>query len=1057
MTRCLLSLILRGFLLSCLFLVTQHSLVSTVHAQSSTATLSGTVRDPNNATIPGAHIAVTNTATGLKREATTNSAGMFTISLLPPSTYTVLVENPGFTPAEIKDVVLNVNDNVALNIQLKIGQVGASIDVKDEAPLINESSSVGTVVDRHFVANLPLNGRSFQSLIELTPGVVMTSATGGEQGQFSVNGQRANANYFTVDGVSANVGASAGPLGQSAGGTLPGLSASGGTNNLVSVDALQEFSIQTSTYAPEFGRSPGAQVSIVTRSGTNDFRGSVFEYFRDEALDANDWFNNSRALPKPPLRQHNFGGVIGGPLILPRFGEGGPSFISGENRTFFFFSYEGLRLQQPKTLITVLPSAATRKNAPIQLQPILNAFPVTTGPDLGNGLAEYAATFSDPTSLDATSLRLDHRANDNLTFFGRYNDAPSSTRTRGLIGSANNITDAQFKTQTLTVGTSWLISPEMNNDLRVNWSKNNAGSVLSLDNFGGAVPAPNPLLFPVTGTPADSLFTFIILGPNIGYGVGTNSTNAQRQFNVVDNLSIITGSHQLKFGVDYRSLTPTFGSRKSDLQVLFNGTAGISTGTTLQVSATGREAFSFSFTNFSAFAQDTWKLNPRLTFTYGLRWEVNPAPKGRDGKELLTVNSLANLPQLALAPAGTPLWKTTYDNFAPRVGISYQLTQTSGRETVIRGGFGVFHDTGAGQIGDSVVFAPYVRSRSTAGASFPLVNTSIAVPPAFSLNPPFSTFYTTDPDLKLPYTYQWNLAVERSLGANQTVTASYVAAAGRRLLRQDVVRNPNASFSTVRVTRNTATSDYHSLQVQFQRRLTQGFQALGSYTWSHSIDTASNDSSLNASLTLVDVRGERAASSFDVRHSFVGAVTYNLPKPELGLFGNAITRDWSIDAIFRTRTATPVDVIAGRDVASSGVTTAWRPDLVTGVPLYIESPSLPGGRAINKAAFFVPVGRQGSLGRNALRGFGVSQVDLALRRQVNLTETVNIQFRAEFFNLFNHPNFALPTNTLTNAFFGQPTQMLGRSMGAGGISGGFNPLYQIGGPRSTQLALKLQF
>lgn len=1030
---------------------------SAAFGQSNFATLSGTVIDANGASVPGASVTLTDTGKGFERKIATNNEGLFTLPLLSPSNYTLTVNREGFAPAEIQNIILNVNDQRSLRIELKVGQVGAAVEVTTEASLIDDSPAVGTVVDRTFVANLPLNGRSFQSLIALTPGVVLTAATGGEQGQFSVNGQRANANYFTVDGVSANVGASAGPLGQSAGGTLPGLSASGGTNNLVSVDALQEFSIQTSTYAPEFGRQPGGQISIVTRSGTNDFRGSVFEYFRNDALDANDWFNNSRRLPKPPLRQHNFGGVIGGPLSFPRFGEGGPAFYRGKDRTFFFFSHEGLRLEQPKTLISALPNHATRLNAPIALQPILNAFPLTTGPDLGNGLAEYAATFSDPTTLDATSFRLDHKISDNIALFGRYNHAPSSTRTRGLIGSANNITDAEFKTQTLTIGSSWIINPSISNDLRVNWSRNVAGSVLTLDTFGGAVPAPNNLIFPVTGTPENSLFTFIILGPNVGYGVGTNSVNVQRQFNVVDNLSIIAGSHQLKLGVDYRSITPTFGSRESDLQALFNGTAGLSTGTTLQVSATGREAFSFSFTNISAYAQDTWKINPRLTLTYGLRWEVNPAPKGREGKELYTVNSLNNLSQIALAPPGTPLWETTYGNFAPRVGVSFQLSQAPGRETVIRGGFGLFHDTGAGQIGDSVVFAPYVRSRSTPGAAFPLVNPSIAVPPPFNPNPPFGTFYTTDPELRLPYTYQWNFAVEQSLGARQTVTASYVAAAGRKLLRQDVVRNPNASFSTLRVTRNTADSDYHSLQAQFQRRLTQGLQALASYTWAHSIDTASNDSSLNASLTLVDVRGERASSSFDVRHSFVGAVTYNIPKLNLGSLGNAIAGNWSIDAIFRARTATPVDVIAGRDVASSGVTSAWRPDLVPGVPLYIEGPSFPGGRAINRAAFFVPVARQGTLGRNALRGFGLRQIDLAVRRQFNLTETMNLQFRAEFFNLFNHPNFANPNNTLTSPFFGQSTQMLGRGMGAGGISGGFNPLYQIGGPRSAQLALKFQF
>ncbi|MGH9944983.1 MAG: carboxypeptidase regulatory-like domain-containing protein, partial [Pyrinomonadaceae bacterium] len=478
---------LRLFLLFALCL----SPFALARAQSATATLSGTITDERGAVVPGATVTATSPATGLQRQATTSGDGTFSIPLLPPAAYTLLVEQQGFATAKLDDVILNVNDNRTLNIQLKVGQIGGeTVTVSADANAIQETPEVATIVDRQFVANLPLNGRSFQSLIELTPGVVVTPATGGEQGQFSVNGQRANTNYFTVDGVSANVGASAGPLGQSGSGSLPGLSASGGTNNLVSVDALQEFNIQTSTYAPEFGRSPGAQVSIVTRSGTNDFHGSVFEYLRNDALDANDWFNNSRRLPKPPLRQNDFGGVLGGPLYLPRFGEGGPTFNSGKNRSFFFFSYEGLRLLQPQTLITPLPSEATRRSAPTQLQPILNAFPRPNGPDLGGGLAEFSATYSDPTTLNATSIRLDHRVSDNLTFFGRYNYAPSSTRTRGLIGSANNITDAQFKTQTLTGGVTWIVTPRISNDLRLNWSKNEAGSVLTLDDFGGAIPPP---------------------------------------------------------------------------------------------------------------------------------------------------------------------------------------------------------------------------------------------------------------------------------------------------------------------------------------------------------------------------------------------------------------------------------------------------------------------------------------------------------------------------------------------------------------------------------------
>jgi hypothetical protein len=262
--------------------------------------------------------------------------------------------------------MLNVSDQLALKLQLQVGQISESVTIQGSSLIQTESPAVGTVINRQFVANLPLNGRSIQALIELTPGTVLTKG----EGQFSINGQRDNANYFSGDGVGTNVGTRPFPsLGQAAGGTLPAFSALGGTNNLVSVDALQEFRIETSTYAAESGRTPGGQVAIVTRAGTNRFRGTIFDYFRNDALDANDWFANSGGLKKPPLRQNDFGGVVGGPI--------------SKDRTFFFFSYEGLRLRQPQVGITPVPSTQARQAAPAPIKPLLNAFPVANGKRAG--------------------------------------------------------------------------------------------------------------------------------------------------------------------------------------------------------------------------------------------------------------------------------------------------------------------------------------------------------------------------------------------------------------------------------------------------------------------------------------------------------------------------------------------------------------------------------------------------------------------------------------------------------------------------------------------------
>src|SRR2546429_4411860 len=287
-----------------------------IHAQSASATLSGTVSDEAGAVIPSVNITVLNLSTALQRHAATDDRGSYVIPLLPPGRYNLTAERSGFTPVEIRNVVLDTGDQLALRIKLKVGEIGASVTIIEDPSSMQESAANGTVINRHFVENLPLNGRSFQSLFELTPGIVLTRASFNEQGQFSVNGQRANANYFMVDGVSANIGGSAGAApGQSAAGSLPAPPALGSTSNLVAVGAPEEFRILTSNYAPEFGRTPGAQISIISRSGGNDFHGSVFDYFRNDALDASDWFANSKGLKRPAIRQHDFGGVAGGPLI----------------------------------------------------------------------------------------------------------------------------------------------------------------------------------------------------------------------------------------------------------------------------------------------------------------------------------------------------------------------------------------------------------------------------------------------------------------------------------------------------------------------------------------------------------------------------------------------------------------------------------------------------------------------------------------------------------------------------------------------------------------------
>jgi hypothetical protein len=1029
-----------------------------LRAQSTSASLGGRITDPSRAAIGDAKIAAISAETNVRYETTSNGSGEYYLTNLPPGPYRIEIEKPGFKKLIKPDVILHVQDALEIDFDMTVGSASETITVEAGAPLVNtESAAVSTVVDRTFVENLPLNGRSFQTLIMLTPGVVVTATAFDDQGQFSVNGQRADANYFTVDGVSANFGVTGYfPLVQSAGGALPALSASGGTNSLVSVDAMQEFRIQTSSFAPEFGRTPGGQISVVTRSGTNAFHGTLFEYFRNDVLDARDWFVNFNHLAKPAERQNDFGGVVGGPVL--------------KDRTFFFLSYEGLRLRQPATHETVVPDAASRQQAQMTLPamlPYLNAYPVANGAAVGPGLAQFNAGYSDPSSLDAYSVRVDHVVNSKMSLFGRYNYSPSSLDQRGpSFGSGVVLSDtesASFSVQTFTVGLAEIVTPKISNEVRANYSNDRVGTKFALDHFGGAVPPPDSLLFPSGFSSTNAVFAFFIGG--IGeFGTGKQATDEQRQVNLVDNLSLTNGSHQMKLGVDYRWLSPFTSPFAYEQFAEFSGMTaspgGALSGTASIAETVATQSNSLLSHNLSFYGQDTWKITPRLTLTYGLRWDINPPLKGKNlANDPFTVVGLNDPATMTLAPRGTSLYQTTYGNVAPRLGLAYQLRGGSNFGTILRTGFGTLYDLGSGSLGGVSSFFPYSANKIISPAPFPL-SPQDAAPPALTTNPPASTILVADPHLKLPRTYEWNVALEQSLGSCQSLSATYIGAIGRDLLRVSSLVGVNPNFPFVQLTTNTATSDYHALQLRFQRRLSRGLQALASYSFSHSIDIASTDAFaafLNTPSSIANPNIDRGNSDFDIRHSFTAGVTYILPSPVTQKVVHTMLGGWSLDGFVVSRSAAPVDVV-GAIYFAAGTALYPRPNVTPDVPLVLYGSQYPGGKILNSAAFSSPpVGQQGDFGRNVLRGFGATQADVALQRQFHLTEKMGLRFRSEFFNIFNHPNFGNPNNSLTSPLFGHSTATLASSLGSGGANGGFNPLYQIGGPRSIQLALKLQF
>jgi hypothetical protein len=1036
-------------------------------AQSPDGTISGLILDPSGRPIVGAEILIVNDGTGVRYPGTTNGEGIFAIPNLPPGPYRIQVSKIGFKTLIKPDIVLNLQSAVAINFTLPVGAVSETLTVEGGAPLVNtESAAVSTVVDRKYVENMPLNGRSLQDLILLTPGVVtntpQASAVSGTSGEFNVNGQRSESNYYTVDGVSANIGISpTTPDRQGVSGSLSAPTALGTTQSLVSLDALEEFRVASSTYSAEYGRNPGGQFSFVTRSGTNAWHGTAFDYLRNDVVDANDWFNNYFANPKPPLRQNDFGGTLGGPVRIPH------SYY-GKDRTFFFFSYEGLRLIQPQAAIrTLVPDAALRQSTPAPLNAVLEGFPAPTGADQGDGLAEFIGNWSNPGNIDSSSIRLDHVVGEKLRLFFRFSDTSSSVDSRDVtIPSLINSTTQ--KTRTFTLGATSSFSTRVSNEFRLNHSWNQAVQSITPGNFGGATTVDLFQLQGLSGTgSAIPLVSVIFVLPGqVSLFTQEVQVGEQRQWNVVDTLGVTHARHQVKFGVDVRRLYPEIRTGTPSVSYLYFSEASIQANNAdLGVATSQAPAFPL-YTNVSTFMQDEWKVRQRLSLSMGLRWEINPAPGSARGNLPYTVAG-QTFAALTLAPQGTPLWKTSWYNFAPRLGVIYLLKSEPGWETVIRGGAGVFFDTGQ-QYGSNGyrgpgfsatnVFGSIVGSSGTFPQSVDVVTPPIVKPPV----PPYGTTYAYPAHLQLPYTLQWNASVQQALGKAQALTISYVGANARRLLQQNQFDlSPfNPDFSNVLFIQNGLTSDYNALQVQYQRRLTRGLQTLGSYTWSHSIDYGSQNA------TLPYLRGD---SDFDVRHSFSAALSYDLSYRFSNRFVGAVLHHWGLDDRFMIRTGYPVPLQGDvRTDPATGQEFYGGLDRVSDQPLYIfgsacaalykRGKECPGGRAINPNAFSVPSGDSpGNAPRNITRGFGAWQMDLAIRREFSIYDRLKLQFRAEAFNVFNHPNFGLINPTYCSPVsapgctFGLATETLANSLG------GLSSLYQMGGPRSMQFSLRLIF
>ena len=1028
-------------------------LLSAVPLFAQTADVSGVVMDPSGAAVAGAKVRLVNQATLVERNVTTNAQGNFVVPFMPPGVYEVFVDASGFSTEVIRDIKIDVAAKINLPVRLEVGRQTQTVRVDGSGLILNTvDASVSTVIDQNFVENMPLNGRSFQDLISMTPDVVTQSPQAsagysavGSSGDFSVNGQRTESNYYMVDGVAGNIASGNGSGGPQAGtsGSVAASTVLGTTQSLISVDALQEFRVESSTYSAEYGRSPGGQFSFATRSGTNAAHGTAFDYLRNNFFDANDWFNDHYGEPISALRQNDFGGTFGGPIFIPKL-------YDGRDKSFFFASYEGLRLMLPQAAsLEYVPSLTLRQSAPAALQPILNSYPAPTGAEVQlngspTGMSPFTLPYSSPSQIDSISVRFDQMLSAKARLFFRFADNPSSTTTRLL----SAVTQSEINNQTYTLGATYQISGRMTDEFRLGYDRANSSQVGSIDNFGGASPT-NLAQDVGIGGYGNAFPGFFFFVPGVGSSELSLGDTANRglQWNVINTLSLLKGDHQFRLGVDYRRIRSPLTPPSPYVVGLYEGEQEVLSNQALDVDVDKTDPATPIFNELAAFLQDQWHVAPGLSAALGIRWEVDPAPSEANGESAYTVlGNLQNPSSLYLAPRGTALWKTPWTNFAPRLGIAWTVHDTPGRQTVVRTGGGAFFDTDNEEATLGFQDLGFGAYQLYFGIPLPITPSQVDFP--ISVTPPYSAAVVAFPQhLQLPYTLQWNVSLEQALGMSQALTISYVGSNGRRLPQNQILSvsalNPN--FGTIEYIPGNVTSNYQALQLKFQRSVSHGIHALASYTWSHSLDYGSNDSA--QPLT-------RGNSDFDVRNNFQSGITWDLPIAKTRQSIQELWTNWGLDGRLIVRSAFPI-TLSGNYLTdpTTGLGYYGNVDLAPSQPIYLYGSQYPGGRAVNPAAFELPSGASdpGNAPRNFVRGFGEGQLNLAARRDFPITEGIHLQFRAETFNLLNHPNFGYVDPNLTDAAFGQATMMLNSSLGTVASQ------YQQGGPRSMQFALKITF
>lgn len=1058
-----------------------------VWAFDTTGTITGVVNDSENAAIGGARVVVRNIGTNLTRETITSETGQFQVALLPVGEYEITVEVDGFNKVQTK-VVLQINQVVRTDFSLTVASItGEIIEVNGaEALVTSDNSTQSTVIDNKKIVDLPLNGRNFLQLGSLIPGVAAAVGGGGaegatEAGAFSVGGQRDRAANFYIDGTDNNQ------------------VINNNTAATASVDAIQEFTILTSTFSAEYGRNSGAVVNVVTKSGTNQIHGTLFEFLRNDKFDASNIFDNAAGQKKPKFRNNQFGFTLGGPIV--------------KDKTFYFINYEGQRTRVGNTIFTTVPTILERQG--IFIDPNTGQqVRVPVDPVSARFLSLYplpnaATQFGNFVSSDVIRLRrdnaiakLDQKLGQNDQLSIRYLINDRDTFTPVLSASGNSQASAQVpgfgttveaRVQNLSISETHIFSSNAINEFRFGYNRF-VDVQLGIDTTD-----PNTLGLPNNNmsTLGKGIPQIIVSGIS---GIGNSNlfpfTDNLQTYQVLDNFSFSRGRHNFKTGFDIRKLhvdgsedlsfagTIVFDGAQTGISALADFVQG-----TPQSAFIGRGFTSpkIRLSNYYFYFQDDFKYSNKLTFNTGIRYELNTVPTA--SKRLFNFTPSRGI-------FGESLYKGDHNNFAPRFGFAYTPFGGTNR-TVVRGGFGVFYDLPFQNVTFNLTFNPPTTTMLFNFGPFQAGRLGRVFSDT-SLDPSGPAFVTIDPNFRSPYSLQYNLTLQQELPGQIALEIGYVGTRGVKLIgARDInqaVFFPGASGDDIFDRRPTqlsgldfgvggadivqeqetiGSSIYNSLQLKVSKRFNSGLSFLSAYTYSSSIDNLSDIFGFKGSAAIPqdsnNLAAERGFSPFDIRQRFTLSYTYELPFGKgkkfftnAGNLADKLLSNWQMNGIVTLQSGQPFTIFLGIDQALTGnIFGEQRPNNIPGVFVqtddgrvvlsqnFVNSDGSPNISALQQAGVFPGAGQFGSLGRNTFKGPKYKNFDFSLTKRTNFSDNTALEFRAEFFNLFNRPAFALPDNNLSSPTFGQFSRTPDVASGS--------PKIASGSPRVVQFGLKLIF